>query len=57
MYGLYLENIMLPITAYCSLLLKIVKKQMSLNFSSSALCTHAESSFMSLNGYLKFKGE
>lgn len=45
MYGLYLENIMLPIMAYYGLflVLKIVKKQMTLillNFTSSPVCTH-----------------
>lgn len=51
MYGLYLENIMLPITAYYGLflVLKIVKKQMaliSLNFTSSPMYTHGQGLFM-----------
>lgn len=47
MYGLYLENITLPIMAYYGLflVLKIVKKQMTLillNFASSSVYTHGQ---------------
>lgn len=51
MYGLYLENIMLPITAYYGLflVLKIVKKQMALirlYFTSLLMYTHGQRLFM-----------
>lgn len=51
MYGLYLENIMLPIMAYYGLflVLKIVKKQMTDTFELHFLAcvyTHGQGPFM-----------
>jgi len=51
MYGLYLENIMLPITVYYGLflVLKIVKQQMALIhlfFASLLMYAHGQGLFM-----------